>query len=101
MTTNHAKVVLINDGGARSDNRLVDGLCQTNCIAQAGDAATSRYKSARRTLPERRPGSLLEGVERIPKVPHKERLAPLVLSLPRRVLFFLAATALACFLFRF
>src|SRR6267142_7048504 len=42
MTTDHAKVVLIDDRGTRSDDRLVDGLRQTNCIAQAGDAATSR-----------------------------------------------------------
>ena len=44
MTTNHANVVLIDDGGTRSNDRLVDGLCQTDCLAQMSDTANSSHQ---------------------------------------------------------
>lgn len=44
MAANRANVVLIDDGRTRSNDRLVDGLCQTDCLAQAGDTANSSYQ---------------------------------------------------------
>jgi hypothetical protein len=38
MAAYHANVILVDDGGPRSDDRLVDGFCQTDRFAQAGDA---------------------------------------------------------------
>jgi len=102
MATDHAKVVLIDDGGARSNDRLVDGLRQTESLAQAVDAVKVKFQSesARRkkTLNSQKvePSSLLQGVKRVPKVPHEARLAPFVLFLAHRVLFVLVARA--CFL---
>jgi hypothetical protein len=38
MAANHANVILADDGGTCSNDRLVYGFCQTDRFTQAGDA---------------------------------------------------------------
>ena len=44
VPADHAEVVLVDDGGARPDDRLVDGLCQADCFAQAGGTVKIKFQ---------------------------------------------------------